>query len=365
MTETLELETMTVAYDAAAKESFAQQLVDTANAAAIALMISIGHRTRLFDALAAHGPATSTELAASAVLEERYVREWLGAMVTGRIVTYDARSRRYALPAEHAALLTRAASPENLAVMFQFVPLLAAVEDEAVACFTRGGGVPYEAYPRFQEVMAEESAQTVLPALVDSILPLAPGLVARLEAGIDVLDIGCGSGRALNMLARRFPASRFTGLDISVEGVSAGRRQAALQGSRNVRFEQRDVARLDVRAQYDLVTAFDAIHDQADPARVLANVHAALRPGGVFLMQDISGSGHVDGDLEHPIGPFLYTISCLHCMTVSLAADGAGLGAMWGRATAERMLGEAGFASVDVHDLPHDFMNLYYVAVRG
>lgn len=362
MTETLTREETPTAFDTAAKELFAQRLLDIANGSAVALMISVGHRTRLFDRMKEIGAATSREIAAAAVLEERYVREWLGAMVTGGVVLYDAGTGRYTLPAEHAAHLTRGAAPENLATIFQFCSLLGSVEDRIVHCFRNGGGVPYEAYPRFQEVMAEESAQTVLPALADTILPLAPGLVERLEQGIDVLDVGCGAGRAMNLLAQRFPKSRFTGWDISQEGIATARRQAALQGSTNVRFDVRDLERVDAENEYDLITAFDSIHDQAQPAKVLDNVQAALRPGGVFLMQDINGSGHVERDVEHPIGAFLYTISCMHCMTVSLACDGAGLGAMWGRAKAEEMLGEAGFTKVDVHALPHDFMNLYYIA---
>jgi 2-polyprenyl-3-methyl-5-hydroxy-6-metoxy-1,4-benzoquinol methylase len=127
----------------------------------------------------------------------------------------------------------------------------------------------------------------------------------------------------------------------------------------NVRFAVRDVAVLDEGHAYDLVTAFDVIHDQARPAKVLLGIAEALRPGGTFLMQDISGSGHLHEDLDHPLGPFLYTISCLHCMSVSLALGGPGLGAMWGKRTALTMLKEAGFARVRVETLPHDPMNYY------
>jgi 2-polyprenyl-3-methyl-5-hydroxy-6-metoxy-1,4-benzoquinol methylase len=177
--------------------------------------------------------------------------------------------------------------------------------------------------------------------------------------------VGCGSGRALNRMARYYPASRFTGYDLSPEAVAAARAEAAQHGLRNVRFEVRDVADMRQEAAFDLVTAFDSIHDQARPAEVLAAVAGALRPDGVFLMQDIHGTSHVDRDAAHPLGAFLYTVSCLHCMTVSLAAGGAGLGAMWGVETARRMLGEAGFTKVEVKSLSHDVMNLYYVARQG
>jgi hypothetical protein len=121
------------------------------------------------------------------------VREWLGAMVVGGIVEHDSENATYCLPQEHAAFLTRAASPDNIAAFAYYIPLLGSVEDGIVESFKHGGRVPYSAFPRFHEVMAEDSGQTVLPALKDHILPLVPGLTERLEKGIDVLDVGCGS----------------------------------------------------------------------------------------------------------------------------------------------------------------------------
>jgi SAM-dependent methyltransferase len=213
--------------------------------------------------------------------------------------------------------------------------------------------------------MAEESDQRVVAALLDAILPAVPGALEALDRGSDVLDVGCGSGRALNRLARSYPASRFTGYDLSPEAVAAARAEAAQHGLRNVRFEVRDVADLERERAFDLVTAFDAIHDQAEPAAVLAAVARALRDDGTFLMQDVRGTSRVEEDARHPLGTFLYTVSCLHCMTVSLAAGGAGLGAMWGLETARRMLADAGFAHVEVRTLEHDLMNSYYVARKG
>lgn len=346
-------------------EAFSEKMLNIINSAALALMTSIGHRTKLFDAMSKLPPSTSAQIASAADLHERYVREWLGAMVTGRIIEYNPVDATYTLPPEHAAFLTRAATPNNLAVTTQFVALLGEVENKIVECFHRGGGVPYEAYPRFHQLMAEESHQTVVTNLVDAILPLIPEGIVNLQQGIAVLDVGCGSGRALIRLAETFPRSRFTGFDFSAEGIGAARADAARQSLTNIQFEVKDVATLDEPARFDLITAFDAIHDQAHPARVLRGISDALRPGGTFLMQDIRGSSHVHRNLEQPIAPFLYTISCLHCMTVSLAGGGDGLGAMWGEEKALAMLGEAGFTCVDVRQLPHDFMNNFYIARKG
>jgi 2-polyprenyl-3-methyl-5-hydroxy-6-metoxy-1,4-benzoquinol methylase len=351
--------------DQAKAEEFAERMVGVLNEGAIALMTSIGHRAGLFDAMAGLPPSTSDQIADAAGLNERYVREWLGAMVVGKIIEHDPQEGTYQLPQEHAAFLTRAASPDNIAAFAQYIPLLGSVEDGIVESFKRGGGVPYSAFPRFHEVMAEDSGQTVLPALKDHILPLVEGLTERLEKGIDVLDVGCGSGRALNHMARSFPNSRFVGYDFSEEAITRAHAEAQEHGSTNARFEVKDAAKLDEKARYDLITTFDAVHDQADPEAVLKGIAEALREDGVYLMQDIAGSSHHHNNLDHPIGPFLYTISCMHCMTVSLAQGGAGLGAMWGEEKAKQMLEEAGFKEVEIEQLPHDFQNYYYIATKS
>jgi Methylase involved in ubiquinone/menaquinone biosynthesis len=346
-------------------EAFAEKMLGVINSGALALMSSIGHRTGLFDAMAALEPSTSEQIARAARLDERYVREWLGAMVTGGIVDYVSEDKTYKLPPEHAAFLTRAASPNNIAVTTQFFAVLGSVEDEIIDCFQSGGGVPYSSYARFHEVMAEESSQTVLAALTDSILPLAPEVLEKLHAGIEVLDVGCGSGRALCLMAENFPNSRFTGYDFSDEGISRARSEAEAKGIVNIRFEVQDVASLCDVERFELITAFDSIHDQAQPKRVLKGISDALKPCGTFLMQDIAGSTHLHRNMQHPIGPFGYTISCLHCMTVSLAQGGDGLGAMWGEELAQEMLKDAGFNSITVNKLSHDIINVYYVARKN
>ena len=309
-------------------------------------------------------PATSTQIASSTGLHERYVREWLGAMLTAGIIEHDPDGGTYRLPPEHAARLTRTATPANFAVFAQYVPLLGTVEDDIVACFRAGGGVPYERFGRFHEVMAEESGQTILPALREHILPLVPGLVERLEGGIRVLDVGGGRGRAINLMAGLFPKSSCVGYDLSEEAIAFAKDEAAREGHTNARFEARDLSRFDEAAEpgaFDLVTTFDAVHDQARPMAVLRGIRRSLAQDGVYLAQDIKGSSHHHLNRDHPFGTLMYTISCMHCMTVSLAQGGEGLGAMWGRETAERYFHDAGFSSVEVHELEHDPQNYYYV----
>jgi 2-polyprenyl-3-methyl-5-hydroxy-6-metoxy-1,4-benzoquinol methylase len=350
--------------DAAAAEEFTVRLIGIISDSALALMISIGHQVGLFDTMAGLAPSTSRQVADAAGLHERYVREWLGAMTTGRVVTYDPAARTYALPPEHAASLTRDAGPDNLGHVLQFIPMLANVEQQVIECFRRGGGVPYSSFERFHALMAEDSATVHDAVLVDGILPLVPDLPARLRDGIDVADVGCGQGHAICLLARAFPASRFTGYDFSAEAIAAGSAEATALGLANAAFEVCDVATLDALERYDLVTAFDAIHDQAHPAQVLANIAGALRPGGTFLMVDIKASSNLEDNIGVPLASFLYTVSTMHCMSVSLGLDGAGLGTVWGRQLATSMLADAGFGDVQVKEVEADVFNNYYIAQK-
>ena len=348
-------------------DAFAGHLMTTLNHGALCLMVSIGHRTGLFDAMRGLPPSTSAEIAAKANLDERYVREWLGAMVTSGVIEVDPETLRYSLPEEHAAHLTRPAGADNIAVFAQYVSMLGAVEDDIIECFRKGGGVPYSRYTRFHEVMAEDSGQSVLPALETHILPLVPGLADRLSKGIRMLDVGCGRGRVINRLAALYPKSRFVGMDLSPEATAAGREDARIAGNANIEFVAMDLSDFDRKAEpeaFDFVTTFDAIHDQAWPLRVLTGIRRALEPEGVYLMQDIGGSSHVHENIGHPLGTFLYTASCLHCMTVSLAQGGEGLGAMWGEQKTRDYLQKAGFRSVTTHRLAHDPMNNWYVVTK-
>jgi ubiquinone/menaquinone biosynthesis C-methylase UbiE len=166
-------------------------------------------------------------------------------------------------------------------------------------------------------------------------------------------------------MAQAFPRSHFAGYDFSQEGIAAARVEVSRLGLTNARFEVRDVSRLDAPDHFDFITAFDAIHDQARPAEVLKAIAKALRPGGVFLMLDIRASSLLEENMEHPLAPFLYTISCNHCMTVSLAGDGAGLGTMWGEQVACQMLRDAGFTQLEVKHIEADIMNSYYIASKS
>lgn len=327
-------------------QEFGDRMVSMMNDGLLAVLVSIGHRTRLFDAMAGAGWVTSDELASSAGLDERYVREWLGAMACGRIVDFDSGAGRFALPESRSRILTRAAGPANIAAWMTMVGFLAPVEDEIVRCFREGGGLGYEMYPRFAKAMAIQSRVFVDAVLLDGILPLVDGLVDRLSRGIDVCDAGCGAGHAVNVMARAFPESRFLGIDLLEESIDLARREADEWGLGNVRFAQGDLA--DLEGEFDLVTAIVAVHDQAKPQEVLDLIHGALRPGGIFLCLDSHSSSELSDNIEDPLGGWRYSVSTLHCMSVSLAQGGVGLGDCWGPPLALEMIGSAGFETVEL-----------------
>lgn len=351
-------------FDPARAEAFAGRLVSMYSDAGLTFLVDVGHRTGLFEA-AAQGPATSQVLAERAGVHERHTREWLGAMVSGGLFTYEPATRTYTLPPEHASLLTGDGAM-NLAGMSQFAAFLARHVPAVADTFRDGGGVPYSAYrPEFTELMDRMGRATYDEYLIDAYLPAADGIVDRLREGIRVADLGCGTGHCINLMAASFPASTFIGFDLADDALDAARREAAGMGLSNASFEAADVVDLPTDPPFDLVCAFDAIHDQAEPAAVLDRAFAALRPGGSLLMVEPDASSNLEDNAEHPLGAFMYVASTMHCMQVSLARGGAGLGTAWGRQLAMKMLDEAGFADVTLHETPpSDIANVIFAARR-
>ena len=326
----------------------------------LAVLVSMGHELGLFDTLDGMPSSTSEEIATASGLTERYVREWLGGMVAGGVIEYE--HGKYRLPPEHAQVLTRAAGADNFAAFAHSTALLADRRHEVLDAFRRGGGVPYNRYAAFMKLWADLNAAKFKRALLDQLPQAIPSVDEQLAAGIDVLEIGCGEGHATNVMAAAYPNSRFVGFDLRENAIEEARRNAREIDATNVEFQVCDLATLNSTARWDLVAGFDVIHDQAKPREVLSIVRRALRPGGTFLMVDIHAHSDVGENRAHPAGPFLYGTSLLHCMTVSLAYDGEGLGAVWGEQKARELLAEAGFPNIDVKQLEGDPFNAFYVA---
>lgn len=351
--------------DTPAEEQFLDRIAQAIDAGALSIMLSIGHKLGLFDTLAKLPPSTSDQIAAAATLSERYVREWLAAMVVTEIILYDPVSSTYRLPAEHAACLTQGAPLGNLAVYAQFVAMAGSMQDRILECFETGDGLSYTDYPCFHQIMAEDSSQTVAANIAGLLADLMPEMASRLARGIDVLDAGCGSGLSLIAMAQSFPHSRFVGFDLCADVIRMARDAASQQGLNNIDFQVADLACWETKNAFDLITSFDAVHDTKDPQQLLKRIHAALRPNGMYLMQDIGGSTHLENNIDFPFAAFLYTMSTVHCTPVSLAQGGKGLGTMWGWETAARMLDEAGFQNIERNVLPHDPMNVWFVSHKS
>ncbi len=362
-------------HNAAAKESFAAKMVKILNYGALNLAMAIGYRTGLFDAMdSLESPQTAHVIAEKTGLNQRYIREWLGIMVTADIVELSSTpdgEDTYFLPPHCGDLIARRSGNANLGVYTQEIPLLTVSAMEAVMQgFKTGAGVTYDHYPNFQKFMSQLADAKHRQVLVDRFLPAVDEgrLVARLQAGIRVCDLGCAEGVALMLMAKSFPRSHFIGIDYATEAVANARRETRRQRIHNLEFMVLDAARLQenlaLKDSFDYVTAFDAIHDQTRPSDALRGIYYILAPGGQFSMVDIAAHSNLADNLDHPMGPFLYTVSLMHCMPVGLVDGGCGLGMMWGREKALTMLKAAGFKKVDVHEMPDDPFNLHFFSQK-
>jgi SAM-dependent methyltransferase len=353
---------MTATIEEQEAQAFAGEVMGFYRGAMITCMIDLGERTGLFDA-AAHGPATSGELATRAGLHERYVREWLASLTTAGIFDYEASSRTFTLLPKALACLTGA---HSMAPFSTLNTLLATYVDQIEQCFRDGGGVSYDMYrPVFTDVMDAFSRHGFDAGLVDGLVPAVPQLGDRLRAGARVADVGCGTGHASIVLAGAFPASQFIGYDIAGDAIDKGRAEAASLGLPNARFEVQDVAGLAAAGPFDVVFSFDSIHDQRDPAGVVRQIHEALAPDGIYVMVEARAQSAIEDNLANPVAPWLYAVSTLHCVPVSLAEGGAALGTAWGEQRARELLKESGFVHIETHPAPHDPLGMMIISRAG
>lgn len=345
--------------DGAKMEAFVGKVLGDTSGLVSTLMAHIGDRLGLFEDLAARGPATSAELAARTGLSERHVREWLKAMTAAGYLERTDGGERFVLPPEHAAVLAQEGGPVFFGGVHEEFVHLAQPIDRVVETFRTGGGVPQHAYPdRAYEGMDRFTATWFENLLLPVWIPAA-GLKEKLEAGIDVADVGCGRGRALIKLAQAFPRSRFVGYEVYAPNVERARANVAEAGlADRIRIEQRDVTQ-GIPETFDLITTFDVVHDAVDPVGLLRAIRRSLRDGGKYLCLDINCSPSLDDHLG-PVGALLLGCSVLYCMQASLAHGGAGLGTCGLHPhELERIAASAGFGAVRKLPLDNPFNNLY------
>jgi SAM-dependent methyltransferase len=325
-------------------------------------LASIGDRLGLFKDLAAQGPATSQELAARAGMNERYVREWLGAMASAGYLTYDAGEGRFSLPPAHAPTLVDEGGPLFLGGVQQEMLGTLATLGQVIAAFQHGGGVaPADFASDTWEGIERFTNGWFNNLLVQHWLPLMPDVLAKLEHGALVADVGCGHGRALIRLAQVFPQSRCIGFDLLPEQIERAQANATAAGvGDRVRFMQGDAA-AGLPSSYDVITTFDVVHDAANPVGLLDAIRRALKPDGIYVCVDINCADKLEENLG-PKGAFFYGCSVLLCMTMSLAEHGEGLGTLGlHEGKLRELCAQVGFGTVRTVPIENPFNNLYEI----
>lgn len=354
-------------------EEFGSRMLRLLNHGALTLMISIGHKTGLFETMAALPPVTCEELSKTVGLYERYVREWLATMLVGGIVCTEESSDstteiKFFLPPENAAFLTWGRGPENVAVLSQYISILSSFEAKSVECFRSGKGIPASEFGELKSIMAADAAQTIASSLVDWILPLGEEmLVSDLRAGIDVLDVECGSGLNLITLAKEFRRSWFTGYDANPAHVAVAQEAAEREGLQNIRFKCMQITESSEYSAYDLITCFGGLVETGDVRNVVKRVHQCLRRGGTFLLQDVAASSDPRLNCSHPAGPLLYAISVMFSVPATLFKtenDEDAVGVMWGNDRALNLIREMGFSCDGFRQLPDDHCNVFFFCTR-
>ena len=343
-------------------EAFLEHFVDLASGATTIGLLAVADRSGLSRHLGEVGGGTAEELARGAGLERRYVEEILSGLAAGGVVDYDARSRRFDLPAEHALFIADESSPYFMGGFFDMLPAMLSQVDQVAAATRQGGGVPFEAFGEMAiRGIDRSNAPSQSVFLINRWLPAVPGLVPVLEAGARVADVGCGSGTAAILMARAFPDSHISGFDVSTDSVEIARSRAS--GLTNLEFADFGVSEIPTDPPFDLITTFDVIHDLADPLAGMRRIREALADDGVYLMMEPNTGSNLEDNLDAR-GAMLYGVSTLHCMTQSLAQGGAGLGAAWGRERAEHMASDAGFGSFRRLDGVTNKFSAFYLLTR-
>jgi SAM-dependent methyltransferase len=336
------------ALDLAAVEAFAGTVAADQAAAYNAVLVYLGDRLGLWKALASVESATSEELSERSGLAERQVREWLAAQAAAGYVTYDATTGSFSLPAEHAAVLADEESPAFGAAVFEIIAAVWASVDQLAHAYATGGGVAWADHDSRLFVGVDRFYRTFYrSSLLTEWLPAVDGLVERLEAGIRVVDVGCGLGSATILLAEAFPASTFVGVDFHEESVRRATAAAQAAGvADRVRFEVADAT--SYAGRYDLVCFFDAVHDMGDPVGALAHARSRLAPGGlVFAVEPFAEDG-LEANLANPVAAVFYAASSCLCVPASVAQGGAALGAQAGPARLTGAFVDAGFSHAGV-----------------
>jgi SAM-dependent methyltransferase len=329
--------------DQAKVEAFAHQALGDVSGALTAALTVIGDKLGLYKAMASAGPVTPAALAARTDTKERSIREWLAAQAAAGYVTYDAATRSYTLPPEHAVVLTQEDSPACVIGAFHGMVSATHAEGKVAEAFRTGKGLGWHEHDPGLFVGVERFFRPGYNAhLIDSWLPALEGVKEKLESGIRVADIGCGLGASTIIMAKAFPKSTFVGFDYHDESIDKARQRAATAGvSKNVSFTVASAKNFP--GTYDLIACFDCLHDMGDPGGAAKHIREALAPGGTWMLVEPFAGDKVEENLN-PVGRLYYSVSTLVCTQASLAQEvGTALGAQAGEGCLRELAAKAGF----------------------
>lgn len=329
-------------------EEFAGKVATDQAAAYNAVLIYLGDRLGIWKALASVDAATSAELAQHMGLGERHLREWLSAQAAAGYVTYDAATERFSLPAERAMVLADDDSPAFGVAVFEIIAAVWASVDQLAHAYATGEGVGWHDHDLRLFTGVDRFYRTYYrSSLLTEWLPAVDGLLERLQAGIRVIDVGCGLGSATILLAEAFPASTFVGVDFHEESVRRASAAAEAAGvSDRVHFEVGDAT--SYGGSYDLVCFFDAVHDMGDPVGAIAHARSVLSPGGQVFAVEPFAEDRLEDNLDNPVAAVFYAASSCLCVPCSVSQGGAALGAQAGPARLTGAFKDAGFGTARV-----------------
>ena len=354
---------MTDQIDAEALKLFSYQVFTKLEGAVTAGMIHLGDQLGLYITMKQAGrPLTTQELADRAGLAERWVREWAHNQAAARLIVADTEGR-FSLTPEAAVVFATPDHPAYGMGMFHRLPQTMHALEGVRESFRTGVGHDYDSHGPQGAVGIERSFEPWSNAnLLPTVLPAVEGLVARLEAGASVVDIGCGAGSAVLLMAKAFPQSTFHGYDISQFALARAAQKLADSGLVNAEFDDPRESPMPLDGSVDFITTFDCIHDMTHPTEMMSIIRSAIKPDGVWLLVDIKAlDTFAENARKNPMASLMYGISVLSCMSSALSeADGEGLGTLGlSENKARAMAAAAGFTRFRKLDVEHS-VNAFY-----
>ena len=322
----------------------------------------IGDRLGIFKLMAASEPMTSRQIAERTGLNERYLREWASTMAAAGYIEYSPAAATFRMNSEQAMVLAQEDNTFFTGGAFQYAVTCYRQIGKLMDAFRNGGGVPFADFgPEIVEAIERLFHAGYEAWVAEQWIPAVPDLKAKLDVGAEVAEIGCGAGQCIVPVAAAYPNSRFTGYDVDAASIELGRAKAVRAGvvDRLV-FEETAAEKIPSADRFDLVMAFNCIHDMAHPRAALAGIRRALKPGGVFLWSEARAADQLEGNFT-PVGRTMYGASTMHCMTVSLAQGGEGLGSVIGEKLARELVREAGFSDFQLLPVKNPYHQIFAI----